>query len=123
MILYFAAVCSSMINQFHNSVDRIIFYHWFQYFCRFGSAKFFILLVIFILAEGLTYVGLAWVAAEFFESYSYMRECAIGFSGEHWHFKKCMLYQGFVDVCIMWISYLWNEEVNLTDNTGNTGSN
>lgn len=48
---------------------------------RFGSVKFFILLVIFTLAESLTYVGLAVAAAEYYESYSYMRQCAIGFSG------------------------------------------
>ncbi|XP_069948206.1 rhomboid-related protein 4 isoform X3 [Cherax quadricarinatus] len=48
---------------------------------RFGSLKFFILLVIFTLATSLTYVGLAWVAAEALDTYSYMRQCAIGFSG------------------------------------------
>lgn len=47
----------------------------------FGSVKFFILLVVLTLAEGLTYVGLAYAASQYFESYSYMRECAVGFSG------------------------------------------
>uniref|UniRef100_A0A0P4WCV6 Peptidase S54 rhomboid domain-containing protein n=1 Tax=Scylla olivacea TaxID=85551 RepID=A0A0P4WCV6_SCYOL len=47
----------------------------------FGSVKFFILLVVFTLATSLTYVGLAWAATEYFKSYSYMRECAVGFSG------------------------------------------
>lgn len=48
---------------------------------RFGSVKFIILLVVFTLSTSLTYVGLSWLAAEFFEDYSYMKTCAIGFSG------------------------------------------
>ncbi|XP_045619967.2 rhomboid-related protein 4 [Procambarus clarkii] len=48
---------------------------------RYGSVKFCILLAVFTIATSLTYVGLVWGATEIFETYSYMRQCAIGFSG------------------------------------------
>ncbi|KAG7154505.1 Rhomboid-related protein 4-like [Homarus americanus] len=48
---------------------------------RYGSVKFLILLVVFTIATNLTYVGLVWLASELLESYSYMKQCAIGFSG------------------------------------------
>lgn len=76
--LFCRYLCFSML---HNSLD--LFYHLLRYFFRFGSAQFLILLVVFTLATSLTYVGLAWLAKEFYESYSYMKQCAIGFSGEH----------------------------------------
>lgn len=48
---------------------------------RYGSLKFLILLVVFTAATSLTYIGLVWGATEAFHTYSYMKQCAIGFSG------------------------------------------
>jgi len=48
---------------------------------RFGSVKFFISLVILTVLSSAVYVALALIASEVFEDFSYMRQCAIGFSG------------------------------------------
>lgn len=48
--------------------------------------------MVFTLATSLTYVGLSWLAADYFQSDSYLHTCAIGFSGRYsWHFQKCRL--------------------------------
>lgn len=48
---------------------------------RLGSVKFFITLLLLTILSSAIYVGLAVFASELFNDFSYMRQCAIGFSG------------------------------------------
>lgn len=48
---------------------------------RFGSFRFFITLVVLTLMSSTAYVALAMFAADLLEDYSYMQQCAVGFSG------------------------------------------
>lgn len=59
---------------------------------RYGSKKFLILLCILTLATSGIYVGLAYIALEVTYDYSYMRQCAIGFSGVLFALKVLTTY-------------------------------
>jgi len=46
-----------------------------------GSAKYFIMLILFTGLTGLSYVGLNYTLSELLQDDSYMNRCAVGFSG------------------------------------------
>lgn len=48
---------------------------------RFGSAGFILLLIFFTFSTSFVYVFLAQVASEFLQDRTYIRQCAVGFSG------------------------------------------
>ncbi|KAG0714015.1 Rhomboid-related protein 4 [Chionoecetes opilio] len=81
-------------------VDEIHLYHNMVSFLlkgktlerKYGSVKFFILLVLFTLATSLTYAGLALAASRHYDDYSYMKQCAIGFSSVIFALKVLTTY-------------------------------
>ena len=48
---------------------------------RYGSTRFLILILMMTVSTSLVYVGLVKTAFETLHDYSYMKQCAIGFSG------------------------------------------
>lgn len=77
-LIIFKQFCINVKECAHSLLDGLLL----SQFSRFGSVKFAILTVVFTLATSLTYVGLVWGATEVLENYSYMKQCAIGFSGK-----------------------------------------
>ncbi|KAK3888932.1 hypothetical protein Pcinc_007033 [Petrolisthes cinctipes] len=81
---------SSDFHLYHNMASLILKGQSLER--RYGTLKFLILLLVFTVASSLTYVGLAFCAAKYFESSSYMKTCAIGFSGVLFALKVVTTY-------------------------------
>lgn len=87
-ILYYKDYWRLVLSAIEHSDDMHLYHNMISLVLKgrtlerlFGSVKFAILTVVFTLATSLTYVGLVWGATEVLENYSYMKQCAIGFSG------------------------------------------
>lgn len=78
-----------VISAFEHGDDMHLYYNMVSFLIkgsslerRYKSANFFLLLAIITLMTSGIYVGLAVACARLTLDYSYMRTCAIGFSGQ-----------------------------------------
>lgn len=87
-ILYRGEYEKLVISQIEHGDDWHLYYNMVSFLIKgkhleggMGTTKYFILLLVFIVMTGITYVGLNYGVSEIMEDPTYMTRCAVGFSG------------------------------------------
>ncbi|RXG72855.1 Rhomboid-related protein 4 [Armadillidium vulgare] len=80
------------LHLYHNMVSLILKGRTLE--SRYGSLKFSVILLVFMISTSGMYLALSKALYMYFDDYSYMKQCAIGFSGVLFALKVLTTFEG-----------------------------